>query len=87
MRKRLCEAHPDRRFHLVADSLYSGKSVVNLLPENCQFTGRIHLDAQLFELPPKRLPGAMGRPRKKGQRLPSPRAMLSSACSLHRALV
>lgn len=73
---KLCDAHGARRFHLVADSTYSGHSVVRHLPANCDLTGRMHLDAGLFDLPSKRRPHAMGRPRQRGRRRPSPRAML-----------
>jgi len=75
----LCSAHHTRRFHLVADSIYSGKSVLRHLPQNSDFTGRAHLDAQLFGLPPKRRAGMKGRPRKHGARRPSPRQMLETA--------
>jgi hypothetical protein len=62
---------PDRRFHVVADSTYSGRSVVRELPEKFDFTGRAHFDAKLFEEPL----AVRGR-RKRGRRLPSPRGML-----------
>jgi len=75
----LCSAHRTRRFHLVADSIYSGKGVLRHLPRNSDFTGRAHLDARLFGLPPKRRPGMKGRPRKRGARRPSPRQMLETA--------
>ena len=38
-------------FHLVADSLYGGKSVLGELPANCQLTSRLHLDARLYDAP------------------------------------
>jgi SRSO17 transposase len=63
-----------RRFHLVADSAYCGKSVVKQLPENCGMTGRVHLDAALYTEAPKQT--GKGRPRKKGERLVAPRQML-----------
>jgi hypothetical protein len=72
----LCRTFQERRFHLVADSSYSGRSVALHLPDNCDFTGRAHLDAQLYAPAPERMPGAKGRPRKRGDRLPSPRTML-----------
>lgn len=63
-------------FHLVADSLYGGKSVLRELPANCELTSRLHLDARLYDAPPVRQPGTRGRTRKRGDRLPAPRAML-----------
>ncbi|MFZ1007840.1 MAG: transposase [Candidatus Sulfotelmatobacter sp.] len=69
-----------RRFHVVADSLYGGKSVLRALPVNCDLTTRIDLDARLYEPPPARLPGTNGRPRLRGARIASPRQMLSGYC-------
>ncbi len=72
----LCNAHEHRRFHAVADSAYGGASVLSNLPENCDLTSRLDLDARLYDAPPERKPGTNGRPRKRGDRLPTPRAML-----------
>lgn len=72
----LCRARPDRRFHAVADSTYGGQSVLGDLPVNCDLTSRLDLDARLYDPPPTRRPGATGRPRKRGERRPSPRQML-----------
>ena len=73
----LCRAHENRRFHVVADSAYGGRSVLGDLPKNCDLTSRLHLDARLYEAPPPRKPGTNGRPRKRGVQLPSPRQMLT----------
>ena len=73
----LCRAHQDRRFHVLADSTYGGQSVLANLPDNCGLTSRLDLDARLYDAPPVRQPGTNGRPRKRGQRLASPRAMLT----------
>jgi hypothetical protein len=70
----------NRRFHAVADSAYGGKSVLCHLPENCHLTSRLPLDARLYDAPPSRSPGQPGRPRKRGQRLPSPESLLSERC-------
>ena len=73
----LCRAYENRRFHVVADSTYGGQSVLGDLPENCDLTSRLDLDARLYEAPPERKPGTTGRPRKRGTRIPSPRQMLT----------
>ena len=78
----LCRAHENRRFHVVADSTYGGQSVLGDLPEHCDLTSRLDLDARLYDAPPVRKAGTNGRPRKRGDRLPSPRQML--ACRAHR---
>jgi DDE superfamily endonuclease len=43
----LCRAYKDRRFHAIADSAYGGQSVLNRLPDNCDPTSRLLLDARL----------------------------------------
>lgn len=70
----------NRRFHAVADSAYGGKSVLCHLPPNCDLTSRLPLDARLYDAPPSRCPAKRGRPRKRGQRLLSPEALLSDRC-------
>lgn len=76
MLKKLAAAFPERRFHVLADSAYAGRSVVAKLPEGFDFTGRIHFDAQIFGVPKEHDAGKAGRPRKRGERRPSPREML-----------
>lgn len=76
MLAKLCKARVNRRFHVVADSAYGGQSVLTHLPENCDLTSRLDLDARLYDPPPVRQPGTNGRPRKRGRRLPTPRQML-----------
>lgn len=73
----LCRAYENRPFHVMADSTYGGQSVLGVLPDNCDLTSRLDLDARLYEAPPARKPGTNGRPRKRGERLPSPRQMLT----------
>jgi len=76
----LCAAYENRRFHVVADAIYGGQSVLNELPANCDLTSRLLLDARLYDAPPVRTRGQKGRPRKRGRRLPSPRQMLEHRC-------
>lgn len=78
----LCKAHENKRFHVVADSAYGGKSVFLHLPDNCDLTSRLTLDARLYDAPPQPRPDGKGhsakrgRPRKRGPALPGPREML-----------
>ena len=74
----LCNHRKNRRFHLVADSAYGGKSVLCQLPVNCDLTSRLHLDARLHAPVERSTNGKPkgGRPRKRGVRLPTPRQML-----------
>lgn len=65
---------PERPLVIVADG---GYSVLTLLSRCAGFTEpvtmitRLRLDAALYEPAPQRLSGQMGRPRKKGKRLPT----------------
>jgi DDE superfamily endonuclease len=72
----LCAAHPGLHFHLFADTTYGGESVLGHLPINCDLTSRLPMNARLYDAPPPRKPGARGRPRKRGARLPTPAQML-----------
>jgi hypothetical protein len=76
MLDRLCAAHRDRQFHAFADSAYGGETVLGHLPSNCDLTSRMPLTTRLHEPPPARVPGASGRPRMRGARVPSPHQML-----------
>lgn len=67
----LARSVPHRRFLVVADSAYGNASIVKRLPPNVEFTGRSRPDAALYARPQKQ---KMGRPRVKGDRLPSPAA-------------
>lgn len=73
----LCNHRKNRQFHVIADSAYGGQSVLCHLPANCDLTSRLVLDARLHALPPARRAGTQGRPRKRGERLPTPEQMLS----------
>jgi hypothetical protein len=72
----LCGAHPELRFHVFADTTFGGESVLGHLPTNCDLTSRLPMNARLYEAPSPRGPGARGRPRKRGARLPTPAEML-----------
>lgn len=57
---------------VVGDSAYGGKSITRCLPAHTTCIGRLPMKAALYTLPPARYGGQNGRPRKKGERLPSP---------------
>ena len=67
-----------RRFRVVGDSEYSGKSVSRHLPATGDLIGRMPMDAALYAEPPAPTPGRLGRPRKKGERLPNPAELARS---------
>jgi hypothetical protein len=60
---------PERKIRVLADNAYANRSVVRCLAGNTHFIGRGRPDAALYALPQKQ---RMGRPRRKGVRLPSP---------------
>lgn len=62
---------PERKFILVVDSLYSGKSVLRNLPKNFDLIGPVHARAALYEPAVKETRLRPGPKRKKGQRLKS----------------
>jgi SRSO17 transposase len=78
MLKMLCGHRQNTRFHVVADSAYGGQSVLAQLPKNCDLTSRLLLKARLHELPAKPAKGQRGRPRIRGQQLPTPAQMLDA---------
>ena len=67
---------PLREFHLCADGFYS--SLASHSFERVSFTSRMRRDAALYNLPPERKKGQRGRPRKRGERFPSPEEMADS---------
>jgi hypothetical protein len=77
----LCGRFPDRQFHAVGDSTYGGKSVLLELPVNCGLISRLTMDARLYDAPPAKGSGPKGgRPRKRGNRLLTPKQMLQGRC-------
>jgi hypothetical protein len=69
MAERLAAALPGRQVRVVADSAYAGGELRDL-PAAISRTTRLRKDAALHGLPPART-GRRGRPRVKGDRLPS----------------
>jgi hypothetical protein len=65
---------PDRVLVVVADSSYAVLELLDrcvTLSHPITAITRLRLDAALYEPAPPRSPGTMGRPRKKGKRLPT----------------
>jgi hypothetical protein len=65
---------PDRIIYVVCDSAYAGRTVLEQRPPNVQVISRLRMDAALWTRPPARKAGQKGRPRRKGHRLPNPKA-------------
>jgi DDE superfamily endonuclease len=69
MATRLAAGLPGRQVHVTADSAYAGEELKEL-PDGVTWTTRLRSNAALYGLPPERT-GKRGRPRVKGDRLPS----------------
>lgn len=59
---------PGRRIVAVADSGYAAIDLLNAVRRHVCMITRLRLDARLFDPPPRRRPGTVGRPRVIGQR-------------------
>ena len=69
---------PQRTIHVVGDSEYAGKSISRHLPDYVHLTSRMVMNAAWYDQPPKRRPGQLGAPRKRGRRLESPTQLAAS---------
>ncbi len=69
MIRQLAEWLPERSFHLCCDGAYACLAGAGL--PRCPITSRIRRDAAVYEPAPPRT-GRRGRPRSKGDRLPTP---------------
>jgi hypothetical protein len=62
---------PGRRLVAVADSSYAAIELLAAVCRRLTVVTRLRLDARLFDPPPPRRPGTMGRPRVSGARQPT----------------
>jgi hypothetical protein len=65
----------ERRLIVVADTEYACQTTVQNLPDGVDLVGPMNMKAAFFALPPA--PVGRGRPRKKGERLPSPAQLVA----------
>lgn len=68
----IAERFSNRRIELLADGAYANRALAEP-PENVAACVRLRQNAVLFEEPPERVAGKPGRPRKKGERIGSPK--------------
>jgi len=82
---------PDRKIVLVADSSYAALELLNsllTLPKPVYMVTRLRLDAALYQPAPEHKRRPVGRPRKKGARLPTLSAVLSNKQTVwHKVMV
>ena len=69
---------PGRTVYVVGDTAYTNRTTLEGRPANVEVVGRLRLDAALFTPAPPRRPGQRGRPRTRGERLPTPHAMAAA---------
>jgi hypothetical protein len=74
--RKLARANPGRSFWLVGDSAYINAAMLSDSPKNLEMIGPLHWKAALFAIPGPPQKGQRGRRRKKGDRLPTPKAMI-----------
>src|SRR5688572_1876151 len=67
-----------RTVYTVVDSAYAARPLLEDRPVNVEILSRLRLDAALWARPGRRRPGQRGRPRKRGHRLPTPKAMAAT---------
>jgi hypothetical protein len=68
----------ERTVWVMVDSAYAGRTLLEGRPTNVQVTSRLRLDAALWTRPGRRRPGQKGRPRRRGHRLPTLKAMAAT---------
>lgn len=67
---------PQQRLRVVTDISYCCRKIILERPEGVHITGRLRMDSSLYEVPLCPLKRPKGRPRVKGDRLPTPEDML-----------
>src|SRR6266581_5009489 len=70
---------PTRAIRVATDGGYATQAFVRDLPRNVDVVGRFLLTAKLYQLPPPRVKGQRGAPRKKGHLIGSPKTLAMAA--------
>ena len=78
---------PDLPLVVTADSSFSAIEFLAAVGKHVTVVTRLRLDAALYKPAPPRTPGTMGRPRKKGERLPSLNEVLADEKTRWRGLI
>lgn len=68
---------PGRTIYFTADGFYA--SLAGRLPPGVHLISRIRSDAAIYRKPPRKTPGKQGRPRSRGDRLPTPEEIAAKA--------
>lgn len=78
---------PEREIVIVADSSFAALELLAAVREALTLVTRLRLDAALYEPAPERVAGQMGRPRKKGARLPTLRSVVDNPQTAWRRVI
>lgn len=73
---------PERKLVAVGDSSYAVLDLLHRVRNKVTMVTRLRLDAALYEAAPERTGNTMGRPRKKGNRLPTLKAVAENAATV-----
>jgi len=79
MVREACRAFPERPIVLLADGQFAGADVLKSFPRNLTVLVRLRKDAALWTPGPRPRHRGVGRPKKKGLRLPSPAQIAAEA--------
>lgn len=74
---------PTRTIRVATDGGYATQSFLRALPTNVDVVGRFLLTAKLYQLPPPRVKGRRGAPRKKGDVIGSPKTLATPSSAWH----
>jgi hypothetical protein len=74
-------ALPTRAIRVATDGGYATQAFLRDLPSNVEVVGRFLLTAKLYQLPPPRVKGQRGAPRKKGALLGSPKTLATASAA------
>lgn len=69
---------PDFNLILVGDSSFAALDLLTAVKDQVTVVSRLRLDAALYKRAAARKPGQIGRPRRKGVRLPTPQAVIDN---------
>lgn len=65
--------HPDITLRVIVDGAYSNKTLLMNRPSGVHITGKLRVDAALYAVVEHPVVNTIGRPRLKGDRLPTPK--------------
>ena len=74
---------PTRAMRVATDGGYATQAFLRALPSNVDVVGRFLLTAKLYQLPPPRVKGQRGAPRKKGAVIGSPKTLATPSPAWH----